>query len=127
LAQNHVLACRSDSAGPTWTKIGTVKQLDHGNKPLAAFLRNLQIDPTPEGQSSKFDKKKFGVKKFFNFFFLLSQQPHATISTTTAQDLLLAPSTHVKFKIATLRLNNYSRGVILLWELQNDGSFSFTG
>jgi len=76
LAQNHVLACRSDSAGPTWTKIGTVKQLDHGNKPLAAFLRNLQIDPTPEGQSSKFDKKKFGVKKFFNFFFF-------TITTTT--------------------------------------------
>ena len=63
--RNTVLACRSDSAGPTWTKIGTVKQLDHGNKPLAAFLRNLQIDPTPEGQSSKFDKKKFGVKKFF--------------------------------------------------------------
>jgi len=68
LAQNHVLACRSDSAGPTWTKIGTVKQLDPGNKPLAAFLRNLQIDPTPEGQSSKFDKKKFWVKKILTFF-----------------------------------------------------------
>ena len=51
---SHVLACHSDSAGPMWTKIGTVKQLDPGNKPLAAFLRNLQIDPTPEGQRSKF-------------------------------------------------------------------------
>ena len=56
------------------------------------------------------------------------QGNHTLLSpTTTARDLLLAPSTHVKFKIATLRLNNYSRGVILLWELQNDGSFSFTG
>ena len=43
LAQNHVLACRSDSAGPTWTKIGTVKQLDPGNKPVMAPFRNLQI------------------------------------------------------------------------------------
>ena len=75
------MACRSDSAGPTWTKIGTVKQLDPGNKPLAAFLQNLQIDPTPEGQSSKFDliwtrnhvlrEKKFFLcveAIFFNFF-----------------------------------------------------------
>ena len=43
LTRNHVLACHSDSAGPMWTKIGTVKQLDPGNKPLAAFLQNLQI------------------------------------------------------------------------------------
>jgi len=41
LTRNHVLACHSDSAGPMWTKIGTVKQLDPGNKPLAAFLQNL--------------------------------------------------------------------------------------
>ena len=34
---------QSDSAGPMWTKIGTVKQLDPGNKPLVAFLQNLQI------------------------------------------------------------------------------------
>ena len=39
------MACHSDSAGPTWTKIGTVKQLDPGNKPLPAFLQNLQIWP----------------------------------------------------------------------------------
>ena len=41
--RNHAMACHSDSAGPTWTKIGTVKQLDPGNKPLPAFLQNLQI------------------------------------------------------------------------------------
>ena len=62
--RNNVSTCHSDSAGPTWTKIGTVKQIDPGNKPLAAFLKKLQIDPTPEGQSSKF-QKKFGVKNFF--------------------------------------------------------------
>jgi len=62
--RNNVSTCHSDSAGPTWTKIGTVKQIDPGNKPLAAFLKKLQIDPTPEGQSSKF-QKKFGVKIFF--------------------------------------------------------------
>ena len=53
--RNNVSTCHSDSAGPTWTKIATVKQIDPGNKPLVAFLQNLQIDPTPEGQSSKFD------------------------------------------------------------------------
>ena len=41
--RNHVLACCSDPAGPIWTKIGTVKQLDPGNKPVTAFLQNLQI------------------------------------------------------------------------------------
>ena len=43
LSQNHILACHLDPAGPMWTKIGTVKQLDPGNKPLPAFLQNLQI------------------------------------------------------------------------------------
>ncbi len=43
--RNHAMACHSASAGPTWTKIGTVKQLDPGNKPLPAFLQNLQIWP----------------------------------------------------------------------------------
>ena len=32
------------------------------------------------------------------FIFLLSQQPHATITTTTVRDLLLAPSTHSCFQ-----------------------------
>ena len=43
LTRNHVLTCHSDSAGPMWTKIGKVKQLDPGNKHLAAFLQNLRI------------------------------------------------------------------------------------
>ena len=45
LTRNHVWACHLDSAGPIWTKIGTVKQLDPGNMPLAVFLQNLQIGP----------------------------------------------------------------------------------
>ena len=48
LPQKHVLACCSDPAGPIWTKIGTVKQLDPGNKPVTAFLQNLQIWPHTE-------------------------------------------------------------------------------
>ena len=67
--RNNVSTCHSDSAGPTWTKIGTVKQIDPGNKPLAAFLKKLQIDPTPEGQSSKFQKNFWG-QTFFSFFFV---------------------------------------------------------
>ena len=67
--RNNVSTCHSDSAGPTWTKIGTVKQIDPGNKPLAAFLKKMQIDPTPEGQSSKFQKKFWGQKIFLTFFF----------------------------------------------------------
>ena len=67
--RNYVMACHSDSAGPTWTKIGTVKQIDPGNKPLAAFLKKMQIDPTPEGQSSKFQKNFWG-QTFFSFFFV---------------------------------------------------------
>ncbi len=43
LTRNRIFSCHSDSAGPMWTKIGTVKQLDPGNKPLSAFLQNLQI------------------------------------------------------------------------------------
>ena len=43
LTRNHASACHSDPAGPMWTKIGTVKQLDPGNKPFVAFLQNLQI------------------------------------------------------------------------------------
>ena len=38
LTRNHVLACHSNSSGPMWTEIGTVKQLNPGNKPLVAFL-----------------------------------------------------------------------------------------
>ena len=48
----------SECAIPIWTKIGTVKQIDPGNKPLAAFLKKLQIDPTPEGQKFWGKKKK---------------------------------------------------------------------
>ena len=47
LTQNHVLACHSDSAGPMWTKIGTVKQLDHRNKPVTAFLKFSKNGPLP--------------------------------------------------------------------------------
>ncbi len=43
LPRNHVLACRLDPASPMWTKIGTMKQLDPGNKPVMAFFQNLQI------------------------------------------------------------------------------------
>ena len=43
LPRNHVLACHSDPANLMWTKIGTVKQLDHGNQPVTAFFQNLQI------------------------------------------------------------------------------------
>ncbi len=37
LPQNHILACCSDPASPMCTKIGTVKQLYPGNKPVMAF------------------------------------------------------------------------------------------
>jgi hypothetical protein len=43
LPRNHVLACRSDPANLMWTKIGTVKQLDTGNKTVMAVFQNLQI------------------------------------------------------------------------------------
>ena len=49
LTRNHVLACHSDSAGPMWTKIGTVKQLDHRNKPVTAFLKFSKNGPLPVG------------------------------------------------------------------------------
>ena len=41
LARNHVLTCRFDPAGLMWTEIGTVKQLEPGNKPVTAFLPKL--------------------------------------------------------------------------------------
>ena len=41
--QIHILVSRSNVTCLMRTKIGTVKQLDPGNKPLAAFLQNLQI------------------------------------------------------------------------------------
>jgi hypothetical protein len=41
LTRNHVLPWRSDPASPMWTKIGTVKQLDPGNKPVMAFFSNF--------------------------------------------------------------------------------------
>ena len=72
LTRNHVLACHSDSAGPMWTKIGTVKQLDPGNMPLAAFLQNLQI--WPHTGRSKFKiwpnldpKSRFGLSFGFDW------------------------------------------------------------
>ena len=34
--RNNVSTCHSDSAGPTWTKIGTVKQIDPGK--ILCFL-----------------------------------------------------------------------------------------
>ena len=49
LTRNHVLACHSDLAGPMWTKIGTVKQLDHRNKPVTAFLKFSKNWPLPVG------------------------------------------------------------------------------
>ena len=54
LSQNHVLACHSDPAGPMWTKIGTVKQLDPGNKPVTEFFFKIgKFDLAQRGQSSK--------------------------------------------------------------------------
>ena len=44
----------SECASPIWTKIGTTKQLDTKNKPVMYFLKILKIDPTREGQRSKF-------------------------------------------------------------------------
>jgi len=41
--EQPVLPCRADSAGPMWTKIVTMKQLDPGNKHVMAFFQNFQI------------------------------------------------------------------------------------
>jgi hypothetical protein len=55
MSKNHVLACRSDPAGPMWTKIGTVKRLNPRNKPIKRFLKMCKFDLTWRGQTSKFD------------------------------------------------------------------------
>ena len=55
MSKYHVLACRSDTAGPMWTKIGTVKRLDPRNKPVKAFFKNCKIHLAWRGQMSKFD------------------------------------------------------------------------
>ena len=72
LTRNHVLTCHSDSAGPMWTKIGKVKQLDPGNKHLVAFLQNLRI--WPHTGRSKFKiwpnldpKSRFGLSFGFGW------------------------------------------------------------
>ena len=47
------MLCCSNVALSIRTQIGTVKQLDPGNKPATAFFQKLQI--YQRGQSSKFD------------------------------------------------------------------------
>ncbi len=42
--QNPILAGRSDPVSPIWTKISIMKQLDHKNKPVNAFLKFPKID-----------------------------------------------------------------------------------
>ena len=53
LPRNHVLACCSDPAGPIWTKIGTVKQLDTKNKLVMYFFENSQNWPHTERSNVK--------------------------------------------------------------------------
>jgi hypothetical protein len=53
MSKNHILDCHSDPAGPMWIKIGTVKRLDHRNKPIKMFFFNLQIWPHMERSNVK--------------------------------------------------------------------------
>ena len=55
LPRNQVLACLSEPACPIFTKIGTLKQRDPGNKRVTAFFQMCKFDPTRRGQISRFD------------------------------------------------------------------------
>ena len=55
--RNNVSTCHSDSAGPTWTKIGTVKQIDPGK--ILCFLLH---------QKNNFGRA--GAEVFYFLFFI---------------------------------------------------------